>query len=94
VIGASIDPEELNAEFREKEELAYELVSDTTHELGNQLGLIEETGDNKVLRAARYTYLLEPDGRILKIWQVGRGELIDVHPDEVLGFVHELRAES
>jgi peroxiredoxin Q/BCP len=92
VIGASLDPEELNAEFREKEELEYDLVSDTTHELGNELGLVEEMGDNKVLRAARTTYLLEPDGTILKIWQVGRGELIDAHPDEVLAFVHGLRA--
>jgi peroxiredoxin Q/BCP len=92
VIGASLDPEELNAEFREKEELEYDLVSDTTHELGNELGLVEEMGDNKVLRAARTTYLLEPDGTILKIWQVGRGELIDAHPDEVLAFVHGFRA--
>jgi peroxiredoxin Q/BCP len=90
VIGASIDPEELNAEFREKEQLEYGLVSDTTHELANQLGLIEEMGENRVLRAARYTYLLEPDGTIVEIWQVGKGELIDTHPDEVLDFVRKL----
>ena len=92
MIGASLDPEELNAEFREKEELEYELVSDTTHVLGNELGLVEEMGEAKTLRAARTTYLLEPDGTILKLWQVGRGDLIDVHPDEVLAFVHGLRA--
>ncbi len=88
MIGASLDPEELNAEFREQEELEYELVSDTTHALGNELGLVEE----KTQRAARTTYLLESDGTILKLWQVGRGDLIDVHPDEVLAFVHGLRA--
>ncbi len=90
MIGASLDPEELNAEFREKEELEYDLVSDTTHELGNELGLVEEMGDDKVLRAARTTYLLDPDGTILQVWQVGRGDLIDVHPDEVLDFVRKL----
>ena len=90
MIGASLDPEELNAEFREKEELEYDLVSDTTHELGNELGLVEEMGDNKVLRAARTTFLLDPDGTILQVWQVGRGDLIDVHPDEVLDFVRKL----
>ena len=92
MIGASLDPEELNAEFREKEELDYELVSDTTHVLGNELGLVEEMGEERILRAARITYLLEPDGTILKLWHVGRGDLIDVHPDEVLAFVHGLRA--
>jgi peroxiredoxin len=91
VIGASLDPEELNAEFRAKEELEYDLVSDPMHELGDELGLVQEPGDDNVLRARRITYLLEPDGTILKIWQVGRGDLIDVHPDEVLAFVHGLR---
>jgi peroxiredoxin len=91
VIGASLDPEALNAEFREKEELDFDLVSDPTHELGDELGLVK-VGDDEVSRAARITYLLEPDGTILKIWEVGRGDLIDVHPDEVLAFVHGLRA--
>ena len=44
MIGASLDPEELNAEFREKEELEYDLVSDPAHELGSELGLIQEPG--------------------------------------------------
>ena len=90
MIGASLDPEELNAEFREKEGLEYDLVSDTTHELGKELGLVEEMGDNKVLRAARTTFLVDPDGTILQVWRVGRGDLIDVHPDEVLDFVRKL----
>ena len=55
-----------------------------------ELGLIEEMGEDRVLRTARYTYLLEPDGTIVKIWQVGKGELIDVHPDEVLDFAQKL----
>jgi peroxiredoxin Q/BCP len=89
VIGASVDTAEENAAFREAEGLGYELVSDPTRELVEELGLgidIEEYGR----RSARCTYLLEPDGTILRIWQVGRGDAILDHPGEVLDAVREL----
>ena len=92
MIGASLDREELNAEFRAKEKLGFDLVSDPTHELGEALGIVEATGESRTLRAARYTYLLEPDGAIIEIWRVGPGELIDRHPDEVLEAARRLRA--
>lgn len=92
VIGASLDREELNAEFRAREALGFELISDPTHELGEALGIVEATGEARTLRAARYTYLLEADGTITEIWKVGPGELIDRHPDEVLEAARRLRA--
>jgi len=42
------------------------------------------------LRTARVTYLLDPDGTIVRIWEVGPGDAIDVHPDEVLETVQRL----
>jgi peroxiredoxin len=81
VIGASVDTSELNAEFAAKEELAYELVSDPTRELADELGLL--TGAEPPV-AARTSYLLAPDGAILRIWEVGGGDAIDAHPGEVL----------
>lgn len=82
MIGASVDTSELNAEFAEREELAYELVSDPTRELADELGLLTDAGT-----AARTSYLLAPDGTILRLWQVGRGDAIDAHPGEVLDAV-------
>jgi len=83
VLGVSVDEPDDNAEFRKAEGLRYELVSDPGKELAEELGLLKETGDYG-LRTARYTYLLDPNGTILRIWEVGPGEAIDVHPDEVL----------
>jgi len=89
VLGASVDSSEVNAEFREQEGLEYSLFSDPTRELAGELGLLTEKGN-----AARTTYLLDPDGTILRIWQVGGGDAIDAHPDEVLEAVRELAAAS
>ena len=83
MIGASVDTGDQNAAFREAEGLDYELV----YELGLVID-IEGHGP----RSARYTYLLEPDGTILRIWKVGRGDAIVEHPGEVLEAVRELAA--
>jgi peroxiredoxin Q/BCP len=88
VVGASVDEPGLNASFCDAESLGYELVSDPGKELADELGLLTETGDHG-LRTARYTYLLDPDGTILRIWEVGSGDAIDVHPDEVLEAVRQ-----
>jgi peroxiredoxin Q/BCP len=86
VLGASVDVAERNAEFREQESLVFRLHSDPTKRLAAELGILAEIGDRGQL-AARTTYLLDRNGTILKLWQVGPGEAIDVHPDEVLAEV-------
>ena len=91
MIGASVDTGDQNAAFREAEGLDYELVSDPTRELVDELGLVIDI-EGHGPRSARYTYLLEPDGTILRIWKVGRGDAIVEHPGEVLEAVRELAA--
>jgi peroxiredoxin Q/BCP len=88
VLGASVDEPELNSSFCEAEGLRYDLVSDAGKELAEELGLLKEMGDYG-MRTARYTYLLDPDGTILRVWEVGPGDAIDVHPDEVLEAVQQ-----
>ena len=80
VVGASVDPPELNAVFRTKEQLHFELVSDPTRELVTALGITRESETRGVI-ARRVTYLLDADGTIVKVWEV---EDIDSHPGEVL----------
>jgi peroxiredoxin Q/BCP len=88
VLGASVDEPELNSSFCEAEGLRYDLVSDPGKELAEELGLLKEMGDYG-MRTARYTYLVDPDGTILRVWEVGPGDAIDVHPDEVLEAVQQ-----
>ena len=88
-MAASVDEPDLNAEFRSTEGLRYDLISDPDRELAKDLGLLMDAGDYG-LRTARVTYLLDPDGTIVRIWEVGPGDAIDVHPDEVLETVQRL----
>jgi peroxiredoxin Q/BCP len=92
VIGASVDTIEDNAAFREAEGLGYELVSDTGAELSDELGIANEI-EGYGVRSARYTYLLEPDGTIVRIWKVGGGDAIVEHPGEVLETARALAAQ-
>jgi peroxiredoxin len=89
ILGASVDEPEYNAEFKDAEALRYDLVSDPGKELAEELGLLKDVGDHG-LRTARFTYLLEPDGTILRIWEVGPGDAIEAHPGEVLEVVRGL----
>jgi peroxiredoxin len=84
-----VDEPDLNAEFRSTEGLRYDLISDPDRELAKDLGLLMDAGDYG-LRTARVTYLLDPDGTIVRIWEVGPDDAIDVHPDEVLETVQRL----
>jgi peroxiredoxin len=91
VIGASVDEPDYNAEFCDAERLRYELVSDPGRELAGELGLLQDLSEHGYgFRARRVTYLVEPDSTILRIWIVGLGDAIDVHPDEVLEVVQVL----
>jgi peroxiredoxin Q/BCP len=88
VLGASVDEPEYNAEFCDAEGLRYDLVSDPGGELAGELGILQDLSEHgHGLRARRVTYLVEPDGTILKLWVVGAGDAIDAHPDEVLELV-------
>jgi peroxiredoxin Q/BCP len=89
VVGASVDEADVNARFCDAEGLRYELVSDPSKALADELGLVEEIG-NHGLRTARVTYLIEPGGTILQIWTVTSYEAIHAHPEEVLATVRQL----
>jgi peroxiredoxin len=76
----------VNAEFGEQEHLSFPLVSDPGRELTGELGILSDR-----LLATRVTYLLDPGGTIVRRWEVGPGDAIDAHPDEVLA---EVRARG
>jgi peroxiredoxin Q/BCP len=90
VVGASVDTAERNAEFSQQEGLGYPLASDPEKRLADELGILVDTSERGSL-AARVTYLLDGDGTILKLWEVGPGAAIDAHPDEVLAEVCGMR---
>jgi peroxiredoxin Q/BCP len=85
VVGVSVDPVEMNEEFRTTCDLAFPLVSDVGAELTTELGLLKDYGEYGRL-AQRVTFLLDGDGVVQRVWDVDDAA---AHPEEVLAAVGE-----
>ena len=87
-----MDEQVRNDEFRKSEGVQFPLVSDPDKQLSEALGILVDLGEWGLgMRTQRITYLLDDEGTILRRWEVGQGEAIDTHPDEVLAEVRALR---
>src|SRR5215210_863207 len=89
VLGISADPPRAQEAFRDKHQLATPLVSDEQHKMLEAYGVWgEKTMYGKTFHGVlRTTFLIGPDGRILKIW---RNVKVDGHADQVLDEVRAL----
>ena len=66
VVGVSPDPVERHAEFREKEDLNFTLLSDPDHEVAETYGVYREKTNygKKYMGIVRSTFLIDTDGTI------------------------------
>ncbi len=79
IVGVSFDAQPRNASFAEAYGFPFPLLCDTDRRLGLAYGACDSP---TAPSARRISYLIDPDGRILKAYsKVSAGE----HPDEVLG---------
>ena len=71
VLGVSRDSVKSHRNFRDKQGFAFELVSDADEALCNAFGVIREKNmyGRKVMGIVRSTYLVDPAGRIARVWQ-------------------------
>jgi peroxiredoxin Q/BCP len=67
VVGVSPDPPSRNAKFREKEGLAFDLLSDEDHDLASHLGAWGEKNNygKKSMGLIRSTFVFDPDGEMV-----------------------------
>lgn len=81
VLGVSFDTVEENKHFAEKFSFPFQLLSDTSREIGVKYGAAD---DPSASHARRVAYLIGPDGKIARAW-----EKVDVKAfaDEVLAAV-------
>ena len=77
VYGVSLDPPESHKRFREKYNLNFPLLTDEGGRAAEALGVLRENRK----RAKRVTFLLDPDGRIAKVYPEVSPE---THADEIL----------
>ncbi len=76
VYGVSLDPPESHREFREKYGLNFPLLTDVEGRTSEALGVLGDRG-----MARRVTFLLDPEGRISKVYPEVSPE---THADEIL----------
>ena len=78
ILGASFDSPEENRSFRDKFNFPYDLLCDTGKSMGMAYGA---AGDASATHPARISYLIDPEGKVAKVYgKVVPGD----HPDEVL----------
>ena len=85
VIGISTNTRESHDEFTNECGLQFPLVADPDGELTRGVGLMKEYGEYGPL-AARVTLLLDAEGVVQKVWDVGD---VATHADEVLAAARE-----
>lgn len=67
VVGISVDDSASHAEFAKKYHLPFPLLADQSAEVAARYGALMNLGFFKVAR--RYTFLIDPQGRVAKVYQ-------------------------
>jgi peroxiredoxin Q/BCP len=87
VLGVSLDTVESHKTFCSKDGLNFKLLADPDHKVIDAYGVpVSSMGPVKF--AQRDTFLIGPDGKVLKFWQV---KSVQTHSDEVLAAIQELK---
>jgi peroxiredoxin Q/BCP len=87
VLGVSLDTVDSHKTFCTKDSLTFKLLADPDHKVIDAYG-VPTMGMGSVKFASRDTFLIGPDGRILKFWNV---KDIQNHSDEVLAAIAEAK---
>ncbi|GAB4437306.1 MAG: hypothetical protein Kow0031_19110 [Anaerolineae bacterium] len=89
MLGISPDPVSKLAEFRQKENLPFSLLSDTSREALEQYGVWVEKSmyGRKYMGVERTSFIIGPDGRIEKIFPKVKPA---THSEQVLAALAEL----
>jgi len=86
VLGVSVDSADSHKQFCTKEGLNFKLLADTDHKVSSAYGSLTNLGLVKF--AARHTFIINPDGKIAKVFtEVNPNK----HSEEVLSALAELQ---
>ena len=89
ILGVSVLDGESKAKFAAKYSLTFPLLADPDHEVIDNYGAWQEKSmyGKKYMGVARTTYLIGPDGKVVKRWD---GVKVDGHAEEVLAEVAKI----
>jgi peroxiredoxin Q/BCP len=87
VLGVSLDTVESHKTFCTKDGLNFKLLADPDHKVIDAYGVpVKSFPGIKI--AMRYTFLIGPDGKVLKVWEVKE---IAKHSDDVLAAIADAK---
>ena len=89
IVGVSVDSTDSHKGFCAKQGLTFKLLSDTDKKVVDEYGSSREMMGMKI--AARNTFLINPEGKIVKVWT---GVDPSHHSEEVLAALHELQGNK
>lgn len=89
IVGVSVDSSGSHQDFCTKQGLTFKLVADTDKRVSQEYGSLHNLVAVKI--SARNTFLIDPDGRIAKVW-IG----VDPahHSGEVLAALSEIKTKT
>ena len=87
VLGVSLDTVESHKTFCTKDSLTFKLLADPAGKVVEAYG-VPKMGMGGMSFAKRDTYLISPDGKVLKFWEVKN---IAGHSDEVLAAIADAK---
>jgi peroxiredoxin Q/BCP len=85
IVGVSVDSTASHQDFCAKQSLTFKLLSDTDKKVVAEYGSLRDNG-----MAARNTFLIDPKGKIVKVWT---GVKPQEHSEEVLAALGELQKD-
>ncbi len=66
ILGVSVDDVASHEKFAKEHSLPFDILADPTHEVSGKYGVLTNYGGAKM--ASRQTFLIGPDGKIVKHW--------------------------
>jgi peroxiredoxin Q/BCP len=66
ILGVSVDSTDSHQQFCAKDGLTFHLLSDTEHKVVGEYGSLAD--HNGTVMASRNTFLIDPKGKIVKVW--------------------------
>jgi peroxiredoxin Q/BCP len=93
LFGISTDSAESHVNFREKFELPFPLLVDENHAMSEKYGAYREKNlyGKKSMGIQRSTYLIDANGKVVKVWKRVR---VDGHDQQVLDALAELAEQN
>ena len=85
VVGVSLDTVDSHKQFCTKETLTFKLLADPNHKVVDEYG-VPIKGMGSVKFASRQTFLISPDGKVVKFWPDVN---VNNHSEEVLAAIKE-----